>query len=179
MIKRIVGTFILAALTASCGSDSDDDTQIVQQNLKFLSQQQACTGEAQMLCLVKPKAEEIELFYNNIEGFSYQWGHTYELKVDVTKQQPNADDSELSYKLVSVVSEVEDALGTTYELKLVELLESTVTKDAEGYYLLGKAFTCAAGTDCDALVAMNNSGGLVNLTFSYTGEGKIALTNWN
>ena len=179
MIKRIVGTFILAALTASCGSDSDNDTQVTQQSMMFLSQQQVCIGEAQLLCLVQPKAETTELFYGNIEGFSYQWGHSYEIKVNVSKQQPNADDTEFRYTLVSVVSDVEDALGTTYDLKLVELLETTITKDASGYYFLGKPFTCAADTDCDALVAMNNSGGLVNLTFAYTGAGNIALTDWN
>jgi heat shock protein HslJ len=66
-----------------------------------------CTGVAPMKCMqVKEDPNgEWQLFYNQIEGFTFEPGFTYELSVNVeTIANPPADGSSLRYTLVEVVS---------------------------------------------------------------------------
>jgi hypothetical protein len=65
-------------------------------------------GEGPMKCLhVRPnETGEWTLLYQPIEGFKYEEGHAYELRVD-RKPTPNppADGSSVRYLLVEVVSD--------------------------------------------------------------------------
>lgn len=70
---------------------------------------QTCSnGVMQMECLVvkwTDKQPEWEFLYNQIEGFTYEKGFEYELLVETkTVQNPPADGSSVSYKLVREVS---------------------------------------------------------------------------
>jgi hypothetical protein len=66
-----------------------------------------CEGEGPMLCMQVRNAanEEWTLFYGKIEGFSYEEGHAYELRVrvDEAKMAP-ADGPSQKFKLVEIVS---------------------------------------------------------------------------
>ena len=74
----------------------------------FVREQLAdCHGEAPMKCLqVREVAtEEWRNLYAPIEGFEYEPGHAYELRVEVTQvAKPPADGSSLRYRLLEVVS---------------------------------------------------------------------------
>ena len=112
--------------------------------------------------------------------FIISCGDSNESKNITELSNPPADGSSLKYELQQIVSDDEDTIGTNYEYELVELLDSTFTKDLDGkYYFLEQPFTCSTTVDCDTLVNLNNSGGLVNVTFEYSGNGKIVLTQWN
>lgn len=67
-----------------------------------------CTGVAPQQCLQvreDPNAD-YELFYNSIEGFTFEPGYEYELLVRVdTVANPPADGSSLQYTLVEVVAQ--------------------------------------------------------------------------
>ncbi|MBT2622295.1 MULTISPECIES: DUF4377 domain-containing protein [Chryseobacterium] len=66
-----------------------------------------CTGVAPMKCLqVKEKASENWTnFYSNIEGFTYEPGYEYVLKVKTEKiANPPADGSSIKYTLINQVS---------------------------------------------------------------------------
>jgi hypothetical protein len=67
----------------------------------------ACEGEGQTECLrVKESADGAwMLFYRTIEGFSYEPGYVYELRVEVTQvAKPPADSSSRRHRLVEIVS---------------------------------------------------------------------------
>ncbi len=69
-----------------------------------------CVGESPMKCMEVRKGDsgETTLLYSPIEGFSYEEGFTYELKVEVTDvDQPMADASSKRYRLLEVVSKKE------------------------------------------------------------------------
>lgn len=73
------------------------------------AQTEPCSaGARKMDCMkVKYRADnpEWELFYNDIEGFTYEPGNEYELIVNVEKvDNPSADASDLKYTLVKEVS---------------------------------------------------------------------------
>lgn len=66
-----------------------------------------CEGVGPQKCMQMRRApdEEWELFYNQIEGFTFEPGFTYELRVRVTPAADvPADASSLQYKLVEVVA---------------------------------------------------------------------------
>lgn len=69
-------------------------------------QQVDCVGVGPMKCmLVKRSADaEWEYFYNGIEGFTYQPGFNYRLRVRETEvRNPPADGSSLHYRLLELV----------------------------------------------------------------------------
>lgn len=71
------------------------------------SQTVDCTGVAPMKCLqVKEKeTDNWENFYSNIEGFTYEPGFEYVLKVKTEKiENPPMDGSSIKYTLVQQVS---------------------------------------------------------------------------
>lgn len=66
-----------------------------------------CTGVAPMKCLqVKENASDSWTnFYTNIEGFTYEPGYEYVLKVKTEKiENPPADGSSIRYTLVKQIS---------------------------------------------------------------------------
>lgn len=69
-----------------------------------------CEGEARVACLqVKfEEGAEWELFYDNIEGFEFEPGFEYELRVNkITVEDPPADGSSIRYELVEIVGQSE------------------------------------------------------------------------
>lgn len=83
-----------------------------------------CVGVVPQQCLqIKRSADgQVEWFYDSIDGFEHVVGTSYQIKVAVTDvENPPADGSSLSYRLVEVVeSTVEQAAagldGTSWEL---------------------------------------------------------------
>lgn len=160
----------------------DDSTESKTEELEVLSYRTPCFRMFQTLCFVTKNSDKgvEESFSNTIEGFNFIWGHTYQLSLKVSDiKNPPADGSSVKYELKAIISDTEDSIGTNYEYKLVELLDRTFTKESDTYYFLGQSFECQVGVDCDGLVNLNNSGGLVNLVFEYIGNGKISLVQWN
>lgn len=185
MFTRIAVSVIFSGFLASCSSDSDTGsadnmnggTDSDFESIEILSFKLPCFGVSQRLCL---QTGDNGFFYDSIEGFDFVWGHTYELSVEVSEvEEVEEDASSLRYELSEVVSDAEDSIGTTYDYERVSMLESTFTREADVYQFLAQPFTCAVDVDCDGLVNLNNSGGMVNVTFEYIGNGEISLVQWN
>ncbi|ASK29763.1 hypothetical protein CEY12_06425 [Chryseobacterium sp. T16E-39] len=107
MMTILKGAFPLLAIavltqcTTTKISKGDEKTFIVG------PQTADCTGVAPMKCLqVKENASENWTnFYSNIEGFTYEPGYEYVLKVKTEKiANPPADGSSIKYTLISQVS---------------------------------------------------------------------------
>jgi hypothetical protein len=97
-----LAVFALTQCTASANaSNTNEKTFIVG------PQTADCTGVAPMKCLqVKENtSENWSNFYSNIEGFTYEPGYEYVLKVKTEKiANPPADGSSIKYTLVKQVS---------------------------------------------------------------------------
>lgn len=111
MMKKFL-TIPVFLLLAGCNNATDinktpttpmtDSTKTLLVDAKLYD----CVGVAPMKCMrVKElPAGEWTLFYQNIEGFDYQSGTEYTLKVNVTKvANPPADSSSLKYSLVEII----------------------------------------------------------------------------
>ncbi|EDX89492.1 DUF4377 domain-containing protein [Alcanivorax sp. VBW004] len=102
MWKR--GTLVLLFLLAGCNEPSPQDKP--GQLLYVAPYGSACIGVGVMECLrVKHEADaNWELFYNHVEGFTYEEGFQYTLRVKVENvESPPADGSSLRYTLLEVV----------------------------------------------------------------------------
>ncbi|MCE9680384.1 DUF4377 domain-containing protein [Shewanella sp. AS1] len=180
MLKHgLVLLFGGAILTGCNGSDDKAETL----SLSVLSNPTVCTAVGNQLCLDVSGTGPVTAFmhfYGSIEGFTYQWGHFYSMTVEVSEiANPPADGSSLAYTLISIDTEVEDNLGSEYVYSNLELSDAIFTRVDNNYAFYGKEFSCAAGVDCDTLVSLSGSGGLLSeVTFSYLGGGKIQLDAW-
>lgn len=101
-ISLIFGVFLFAQCSTSANiSGKNDKTFIVS------SQTADCTGIAPMKCLqIKENtSDKWSNFYSNIEGFTYEPGFEYVLKVKTEKiDNPPADGSSIKYTLVKQIS---------------------------------------------------------------------------
>ena len=178
---RQSGTLLLAALLLNACSNDDESSEIRQ--LSIQSHKVVCEAVSQQLCLYASGQNDLTAFfpfYEDIRDFQFQWGHQYSLTVDVSRvENPPADSSDREYTLLSVDSESVDTAGTLYFYSDVELLQNTFTKDGTDYAFLGQPFRCLQAVECDSLVSMSGSGGILDeLVFRYLGEGKIQLERW-
>lgn len=101
-----------------------------------------CTGVGPQLCYLATIDGEEQFFYNEIEGFEYIWGTTYELRVRVEPvANPPADASSLRYILEEVISAEPVGPDFTFQLSLPPV---TITNNNDGTFtILGEqTFTC-------------------------------------
>ncbi|RUO65101.1 hypothetical protein SAMN06297229_1539 [Pseudidiomarina planktonica] len=117
------------------------------------------------------------IFVDDVFDFEYQFGTSYELRL-VTFQ---TSDGTTYFKLVEVISAEPDAIGTSYIYSDVELTRGSFTEKSSGVFgFFGYSFLCAQNLDCASLVAISQSGGLVEVEFDYTGGAvPITLVRWN
>ncbi|KMQ69055.1 hypothetical protein ACM39_06455 [Chryseobacterium sp. FH2] len=97
----MLSIFAVTQCTASSGASLNEKTFIVG------PQTADCTGAAPMKCLQVKETSTAEWtnFYTNIEGFTYEPGYEYVLKVKTEKiKNPPADGSSIKYTLIRQVS---------------------------------------------------------------------------
>lgn len=112
---------------AACQSESEDETVTWWIN----SAKVDCTGVGPMTCFQIQKGKQIEagkweFFYSNIEGFAYEPGNIYQVKIEVNKRPEPipADASSLTYKLLEIISKTTDpSLKLTNIWKVLEVGE--------------------------------------------------------
>jgi heat shock protein HslJ len=123
---------ILLIATMSCKSKQDMVSQKVEEKVFWInSAKLPCSGVGPMSCLQIQEGDKIQEgkwqnFYSNIEGFDYQPGNIYQIKVSVFKlpEPIPADASSLGYKLVEIISQEPDrTLRLTDIWKVIEMGE--------------------------------------------------------
>lgn len=113
------------------------NTEVQSKMLIVADHLENCVGVGPQSCmLVKENPdEEWTYFYDQIEGFEYEEGYTYELLVDIIPvENPAADASSLRYELKNIISKtptlVNDDLikeWTVIKIKGLEQLSSSPT----------------------------------------------------
>ena len=107
IIKLILSVSMLSVLAQCKPTSNSVSTTADVKTFIVASQTVDCTGVAPMKCLqVKEKqSDRWANFYNNIEGFTYEPGFEYILKVKTEKATNTpADASSIKYTLVQQVS---------------------------------------------------------------------------
>ncbi len=100
MSSKFFVVFAIIMLSFSC---SDSSKKII-----FIADAKVdCEGVAPQKCLQIKEEDQTDwtYLYDQIEGFNYETGFFYKLKVEVTKNEnPPADASSLHYKLIEVLA---------------------------------------------------------------------------
>lgn len=104
-MKKVVFLFMMFSLTLMACKE----TKIVEVKSSLID----CEGVSKQKCLQYRLLGEDnwQLFYGDIDGFTYEEGYNYELEVDVEKvENPPADGSDLKYTLKKVLKKEKDQL---------------------------------------------------------------------
>lgn len=125
----ILLTAIVAITMTSCGSTKNVTYTVA-------SQKSSCVGVAPQECLLVMKDGETEwsLFYSQIEGFEYEPGYEYVIKVKEDYLDPAdvpADASSIKYTLVKMVSKTEKNSENLPENRLVTNVEKRLIVTAK------------------------------------------------
>ncbi|MGM0525648.1 MAG: DUF4377 domain-containing protein [Pseudomonadota bacterium] len=179
--------FSLLLLTSlvGCGSTSSDENETIMATIDTVPS--LCSEYDQRnrtLCAPVFKDESGEP-YSGIGGivdFEYQFGTRYELLLEVIElDDPPADGFSIEYRIIEVLSEEQDPLGTTYLYEDVHLVDDAFIVIGDGIFSLPPyEMLCADDVDCETLANMANSGGIVSIELTMTGgEIPITLTEWN
>ncbi|TQV77319.1 DUF4377 domain-containing protein [Aliikangiella marina] len=175
---------LLAAITlvSLTGCDSGSNRQQPELS-EFLiaSNKTVCTGLAQRSCLQVniDGGTQVNNVFESIEGFDFEWGVTSRIQVEVSNlDNPPQDASSVSYELYSIDSQIQDPIGTEYQYQNVEVFTQTISLEEGQYRFLGDDIDCQP-IDCDTIIQMADMGAIINLTFTFNGDGQIELTDWN
>ncbi len=158
-----------ASMAGGCGGDDASDAADADSDVRtmYVAHHQAdCVGVGPMKCMLVKYAAEDDwtFFYDRIEGFEYEPGFEYELRVRTeTVENPPADASSIRYILVELMSKTEPVDDGAAGSELV----------AGDWRLTGfsDAVLDEAGIDpTNALDAVANRGGL-SIVFA---DGKVS-----
>lgn len=87
----------------------------------------SCIGEGVRCCFIAKRNGDWKPFYSNINGFNYEWGHSYkiEVKSEPVKKQIQ-DESSMKYRLLKVIKK--EKIDQNFEFELI-------LKDKYGIYI--------------------------------------------
>lgn len=127
IIHHTCAGLLILSLVA-CAGASPQQQSPKEMKLKIMHYKVPCTGADLQLCyLVSKNGGEPEYFYDEIEGFEYQWGYNYELVVETVEvKQPMANASSISYRLKQEVSKEKVPAGETFQLPLTAEDQSVI-----------------------------------------------------
>ncbi|WP_417659467.1 hypothetical protein [Pseudidiomarina sp.] len=184
LINSINITSVLFAtiFLASCGgSDEESDPNTYRANVSSTPQYYGVDSTIHIDAFAEVQ-NGVDTVASDIFNFEYEFGTSYELRVGQFPAAPSGDGATIILtSLIEVVSATPDAIGTSYRYDNVELRGNPFTEETTGIYgFYQYDFLCADNVDCDALVAIADSGGLVSVEFEYTGgDVPITLVWWN
>lgn len=118
IIQRFLGS-AFALLLAACAASPSADTPTV--TFQIAPYKLPCTGAGLQLCYwVSRNGAKAEYFYDEIAGFDYEWGYTYELLVEeVPVNHPPSDASSINYRLRELVRRDPVPADSIFELPLL------------------------------------------------------------
>ncbi len=133
-MKKLIFLGLMIALISCSQSAKNEYTYWVN------SYKVNCSGVGKMSCLLVQKADIAEFgewqnFSSNIEGFDFEPGYLYKLKVkEEAVESPPADASSIKYTLVEVLEKQEDpkfAINTSWQIIAIngEAVEVTSGQD--------------------------------------------------
>jgi Domain of unknown function (DUF4377) len=92
-------------VVAACGGATEPGTRVL--TLEVAAAKVVCTGSFQTMCLqTRERSDQpFTLFYDVIEGFAFEAGYRYLLRVrESPVREPPADGSSLRYTLIRTLS---------------------------------------------------------------------------
>ena len=165
---------LILALTGCSSNSGTDNTEVL-----FIKHHlQECVGVGPRTCmLTRPSANgNWNLMYSGIQGFDYEWGFDYEVRVRSRGiENPPADASSRVYELVSIISKTPVLPGTLFDFTL--RFGSGIEPISDGLYRLygGRELSCLQA-DCQLLEELQTQGMAVLLELAHDAAGPLHLS---
>lgn len=180
IIPAIVVALFLGNSSCSIVGNEGNPSKVV--NMRINHFRQTGIGEALHLVYLVQENEDIggeewSFFYDEIEGFDYELGYVYDLKVrKVEIENPPMDGSSIKYILVNVRSKEKVAEDESFEIKLKWGGSNFVTGSNNNFYLLDEyAITCSGL--CEELAEMLQNKDEVSGTFVHGDNQTLKLNS--
>ncbi len=146
-------------LLTSCASDDDSGAEITTLTFTHYSTISFGFSNSPRLLPLSTKSGETSSFYRFVEGFDYEPGFDYELRVFETPNDPELQDApSVSYELIEVISKTPGSTTETFDVWLGTNFGDTTEyytsgTDLTGFQLL-ETISIECGDVCDALTAV-------------------------
>lgn len=152
--RWLTGLAIPLLLLSACSSVPGNG---VEDRILIQHHKVGCQGEGYQTCLLTRDSDRDSwsYFYDHIEGFEFEWGYQYELRVLVTEVvDPPADASSLAYSLVELVRKVKVDVDSSFEFNLFPG-QGFVERVSTTEFQLGQevSFNCDVST-CDTVASL-------------------------
>ena len=176
-MKKKIGILMIIGILFSCSKDDNVQPQTIDMRINHF--QNTGIGEGLFLTLMVQEGNNIGSdnwfkFYNSIEGFDYQPGFIYDIKVIVEQvDNPPADGSSLKYTLQEIKSTQEVDIETPFDIDLKINGQSFITTTS-GYELLDQ-IEIDCNNLCDELDAKLQNQDFVIGTFKRLQSNEIQL----
>lgn len=176
---------------ASCGdSEVSNEEKDVITTVSVPSFPQVCwldenydpltSGSVPPLCVSYRNADG-EHVTSQVTGYKHQFGQNSTMRIRIKAiQNPAPDGPFYHYDLIEILESTQDELGSKYLFEDFPLVRKPFEIDDDGDYSIKPyKFLCGEGVDCDKLIDMGESGGLIFFEFTLTGgDIPITLTRW-
>jgi hypothetical protein len=171
--RTAMRSFLLLAALAplAAGCSSTNDTEVAE--ITVLDHLAPCQGFVVWDCMLVDEGRGPQLFYDGIEGFTYQWGSTYRLEVDIQKiRNPLPDGSSRELHLRETLEVQPVAPNSEFTLALhgeaypgaLQLL----TPVGQGFVMaLGRQIVCQDPAVCTAITDALRPPGAFDLTLRH------------
>ncbi|PLA74405.1 hypothetical protein CYQ88_05850 [Hydrogenovibrio sp. SC-1] len=173
----VVLIMLLVTGLAGCGGN---ESKNVYSEIYIDHYKSECFGFTLSLCMRKRTSieNEWEPFYNTIEGFDYEWGYNYKLKVLIESiENPPEDAPSKKYTLVEVLSKEQESVTTTFDISVsrasnlvTNVTPEQISSGTEIYEIYSeKGFICY-DEDCSFIDSLLSQDMAILFEFSHNGE---------
>ncbi len=132
-IINILGITLSLFINAGCGADAEKPRS----SDLYLNHYKSECGSFELALCVQSKvnvSDDWSFFYDNIEGFEYEWGFTYKIKVIIEDiENPPQDSSSVKYTLLEVIEKIKEPTTSLFDIS-VSRATGLLVKESENIY---------------------------------------------
>jgi len=134
-IVIILGITLSLLINAGCDHDSDSDTY--RSSDLYLNHYKSECGSFELTLCVQSRVAENDdwsFFYDRIEGFEYEWGFNYKIKVKIDDiDNPPEDSSSIKYTLLEIIEKIKEPTTSLFDVS-VSRATGLLVKESENIY---------------------------------------------
>jgi hypothetical protein len=173
---------LISVLVFAIGCDSDDGKKSARVRVNHYQQPVIGFGPAMLTYVVQEDeaigSDDWDFLYQSIQGFNYELGYTYDLRVIKKENDPDLQDApRYEYILKELISKQKVADNTPFEVRLsiyysgTDDIESFVTGDADAGFKLLERTPVVCGDLCASLSEKLEEEKMLYGTFVHDGVG--------
>jgi hypothetical protein len=150
IINRLKITFFLLSITGC--AHNPDSSEILELYLNHYKSE--CNSFELELC---PQSrinenDDWSFYYDHIEGFDYEWGFTYKIKVKVENiENPPEDSSSVKYTLLEIIEKTKETTASLFDISVSRATGLLVKESENTYNIYNEIKIECIDSDCEVI----------------------------